>query len=194
MRNSECTDTSQEQKKTGYSTLSFFCLSLLFAALLAACNAEHDLSKMQPYEGPLMEASDVETLYSDSARVRVRLTAPLEQQMENQDLHFPKGVYLEFFDKEGVKNSTLRGNSGVYVKEKNLYTVTGNVVIIDLQENKTLNTEELNWDPLKQQIFTDKFVTITTQEEILKGEGLDAQQDFSSYQIRKPTGTFSVPQ
>jgi hypothetical protein len=57
-----------------------------------------------------------------------------------------------------------------------------------------MNTEELNWVPAKQKIFTDKFVTIQTKEEVLKGQGLEAKQDFSSYRILKPTGTFPITQ
>jgi hypothetical protein len=55
-----------------------------------------------------------------------------------------------------------------------------------------LSTEELNWDPQKQIVFTDKFVVIETPTEILKGEGLEANQNFTKYKILKPTGVFSI--
>jgi LPS export ABC transporter protein LptC len=72
--------------------------------------------------------------------------------------------------------------------------VRGNVIVKSLDKGQTLNTEELNWKPETKTVYTEKFVTITTAEEILKGEGLDAAQDLSRYKIRKPTGVFPLKQ
>jgi hypothetical protein len=72
--------------------------------------------------------------------------------------------------------------------------VRGNVIVRNLQKGETLNTEELSWKPETKKIFTEKFVTITTADEILKGEGLDAMQDMTHYRIRKPLGVFSLKQ
>ena len=66
------------------------------------------------------------------------------------------------------------------------------MVVKNLQKKETLNTEELHWDRTKQEVFTDKFVRIETPTEILTGQGLRANQDFSRYRILKPTGIFTV--
>jgi len=44
----------------------------------------------------------------------------------------------------------------------------------------------------EQKIYTDKFVRITTATEILTGEGMEANQDFSSWVILKPRGTIAL--
>lgn len=183
-------------KKTGHSTLSFLSYLLFFGSVFfLACNTnDNDINKIAPYTGPMMETDNIETLYTDSARIKVRLTAPKQQTMENGDQHFPKGVYIEFYNEKEIKSSTLKANSGIYNKEKDLYTVTGNVIIIDSLKSQKMNTEELNWIPAKQKINTDKFVTIQTKEEVLKGQGLEAKEDLSSYRILKPTGTFPITQ
>jgi LPS export ABC transporter protein LptC len=122
------------------------------------------------------------------------MTAPREEQMENEDMLYPKGVYFEFYDEKQVRSSTLRANAGVFNKAKQLYTVTGNVVIVDSVKAQTMNTEELHWDPAKQLIYTDKFVTIQTKKEVLKGEGLEAKEDFSNWRILKPKGILPINQ
>ena len=35
--------------------------------------------------------------------------------------------------------------------------------------------------PEKEKFFTDKFITIKTDNELHKGEGMESNQDFSSY-------------
>ena len=60
----------------------------------------------------------------------------------------------------------------------------------NLEKKQQLNTEELFWTPATMKIFTEKFVTIKLENEVLYGTGLDATQDLSTYTIRKPQGEF----
>ena len=146
---------------------------------------------IETYQGPVMEVDNIETLYSDSTVLRIRLKAPKQIELQNGDREFPNGVYVEFFDEKGKKTSNLKANSGVYYKEQNSYKVTGNVIIKNLVEEKTMKTEELNWFPATKKVSTEKFIRIETPDQILTGEGLDAAEDFSNYKIRKPTGIFT---
>jgi hypothetical protein len=60
--------------------------SLLLAAALVGCQAKEKEAKPVVYTGPLIETDNVVTLLSDSARLHVRLTSPLEQRFENSDI------------------------------------------------------------------------------------------------------------
>ena len=172
-----------------------FALSLPGVLLaVASCGPTKDPDKEKKYTGPIMETANVHTLYSDSARVKIKLNSPLQQQFENGDGIYPKGLDLTFLDDQGRVTTTLRANYGKYDKGTDSYRVRGNVVVRNLEKNQTLNTEELRWDKQKQQIKTDKFVKIRTADEILTGTGLEANQDFSRYKILKPSGVFSVKQ
>lgn len=184
----------QALRKDSSRLLSFhFCIAICFTLLVACKEEKTDPAKFKVYTGPLMEVDSVETWYSDSARLKIKMTAPKQLLLESGDRDFPKGVYVIFYDETGkIVNATLQGNHGHFSKEKNMYTVTGNVIVVNKKENSTVNTEELNWSQITRKIYTDRFVTIQTPNEILKGEGLDAEQDFSRYSIRKPTGIFSV--
>jgi len=147
---------------------------------------------MKTYDGPVIELRDIETLYSDSAILRIKLRAPLEYEFQNGDRTFPEGLNLIFYTEYGEISSTLRSNHGKFEKKTGIYNVTGNVIIKNKLENEQLNCEELNWIPAEERIFTDKFVRIETPKEILMGEGLDANEDFSKYTILKPTGIFTI--
>ncbi|MFL5729820.1 MAG: LPS export ABC transporter periplasmic protein LptC [Cytophagaceae bacterium] len=158
---------------------------------ISSCNPEK-VEELQPYKGALIEVDQVETIYTDSSRLKIRLKAPKEFEYENGDREFPKGVDIDFFDENQVKSSTLTANAGKYSKEKNVYTVTGNVIIRNLQKGESLKTEVLNWNPLTQKVFTEENVTIQTQEDILWGKGLDADDRFEHYKIRHPQGEMSI--
>lgn len=170
--------------------LGFFTLLLA----LFSCGDNADVADVSPYEGPLLEVENMVTLYSDSARVRVKVEAQKQLEFENGDSEFPEGLYVEFYDKDQKISSTLKADYGYYTKAENLYKATGDVEVNSYEKDQKLNTEELFWKQDKEEIYTDKFVRIETAEEILLGEGLTATQDFSSYRILKPTGELSIEQ
>ena len=169
-------------------------LLFIVSALLMISCAKKQIEQIIPYNGPLIEVDSVVTLYSDSAVLRVKLKAPKEFEYQNGNREFPKGVDIEFYNEHGVKSSTLVANTGYYNKEKEIYTVRGDVVIKSLLENKKMNTEELHWNPRIDKIYADTnvFVRIETPEEILTGKGLITNQQFTKYKILKPKGIFTV--
>ncbi len=97
---------------------------------------------------------------------------------ENGNQEFPEGFYIEFFDPDGTKTATIKANQGKYSKKDNLYTATEEVVVTNLVEETKLETELLNWNPEKHEVFTDRYVEITTDGSVLMGEGLTALGGF----------------
>ena len=51
-----------------------------------------------------------------------------------------------------------------------------------------LETEFLNWNEREEIIFSEEFVRITTGNQVIMGEGFEADQSFSNYRITKVTG------
>jgi LPS export ABC transporter protein LptC len=156
-----------------------------------ACNT-NEVSQPIEYTGPHREAEQVELFYSEDQKIKIKMLADLVYEFENGDREFPEGIYMEFFDEEGAISSKLRANHAYFFKKDNLWKAVGKVEVINLDKNEQLNTEELFWRPQKEEIFTESFVTIRMQKEIIYGEGLEARQDLSSYTIKKPQGEFTV--
>lgn len=166
-------------------------LFLLGMLMLSACN-QSETSVPVEYEGPLSEAENVKMQYAEKDRVKVVLTAAKILEFANGDEEFPEGIYIEFYDELGNKTSTLRANDAYYFKEENKWRGRGNVEVINMQKQEQLNTEELFWTPTDKKIFTDKFVTIKLQSEVIYGTGLEAKEDLSDYRIKDPSGDFTV--
>jgi LPS export ABC transporter protein LptC len=161
---------------------------------LTGCDQE-EVARIEIYEGPLLEVDSVTTLWSDSAVVRIKLIAKKQYEYEGGDRSFPDGVYIEFFDKDGNRTSSLRADRGYFTKTDNLYKADGDVEVINFENNEKLNTEELFWKPDDKKIYTDKFVKIETDGQLVTGDGLTANQDFSNYKIINPKdGYFTLDQ
>jgi LPS export ABC transporter protein LptC len=171
---------------------SFMRTKIVFILLFAfACN-QAELKEPLIYDGPARIGEDVELYYTENNQVKVKMIAALIYEFENGDNEFPKGIYLEFFNEFGKLESTLRANEAYYFKKEDQWRGRGKVEVKNLEKNEQLNTEELFWKPAQEKIFTDKFVTIRQQADVIYGQGLEAKQDMSDYTIKKPEGEFAV--
>lgn len=171
-------------------------LSLLLAlSILIACNSvvENPVPKVK-YTGPTMQSGNITTLYSDSARLKIKLQAKLQWQYENGDAEYPKGINLTFYDRNQQISSTLRANYAKYDKQRDSYFARGNVVVNNVEKGETMKTEELHWNKVKRQIHTDKFVSIQTKNDIIQGNGLISDDGFVHWKILNVTGSFIVEQ
>lgn len=141
---------------------------------------------MEEYTGPLFESDDVEIILSDSTVVKVIMSGKKQLQHQNGDIEFPEGIKVVFYDRFGETISELTAQHGFKSADENVYRGRGDVYVKNLKKKETLSTEELFWNPETEQIYTDKFVTIETDEELILAEGMKAPQDFSTYELIKP--------
>jgi len=168
------------------------CLFLAFLGFFSCEESANKNTEILEYEGPFQEAEDLVMLYSETAQVKIRLTTKRLWEYENGDREFPEGIFMEFFDEKGNISSTLRADEAYFYKAENKWRGRGDVEIRSKENNQQLDTEELFWKPAEQIMYTDKFVTIIDNEEIMTGTGMRAAQDFSWYGFGDPEGTFSI--
>jgi LPS export ABC transporter protein LptC len=168
---------------------------LFFIAFLVAC--ENDIKTIRlltsPENAPVETSVNNELLYSDSAQLKIKLIAPLMNRFESDHnyLELPKGVDVTFYNDTMGVSSRLTANYAIRYLDNGTMEARNNVVVTNVNGDR-LNTEHLIWDEVQQKIYTNAKVVITTADEVLKGEGLESNRDFSVYKILKPTGSFSV--
>ncbi|MCF8309729.1 MAG: LPS export ABC transporter periplasmic protein LptC [Bacteroidales bacterium] len=141
---------------------------------------------------PHQKAEDIELLYSEYGDLIFKLTSPHVKiyQGEEPRMIFPEGMKVIFFDSTGNNiRSRLTADYGIKYDKKKKMIAKKDVVVKNLEKNERLNTEKLIWDQRKSKIYTDKFVTITTEDEVLYGEeGMESDESFDSWVIKKPKG------
>ncbi len=174
-----------------YLALLFLC-SIVSPAIIS-CEEKKETKEFIEYFGPVLNVDNLAISYSDSGRVKVKMSTAKQLKYANLDEKYPKAVYVNFLNRDGVEYSSLRGDSGKFFKDKNLYLVQGNVFFYNRLYNQSMASEELYWNPVTKKVYSDKKVTIKTpRESIVASGGMDATEDFSRYSLRRPKGTFMV--
>lgn len=166
--------------------------TLLIGSLFVACKKEEEAKEPFEYTGPIAETSNLNINFSDSGRTVVKLKTAKQLRFQNEDEVYPKAVYVNFIDETGVEYSSLRGDSARFLRKDNLYKIMGNVFFYNRKAQQSLGTELLFWSPRERRIYTDEKVKINTPTRQIQGVGMEADQDFTKYTIRCPTGIFEV--
>lgn len=179
--------------KTGYKTLLF---GLFIAFLFQSCDMSVEKEKVEKILSDTLfteQAENVEMHYSDSGTLKAIIYAPtLERHpVEEPFTVFDKGVTSYFYGPSGKVENSIKSNYGISYDSKKIVELRNDVRVVNTQQEK-LNTDKLIWDQNTGKIHTDAFVKITTPENIIFGEGFEANQDFSEYRIFKVKGTISV--
>jgi len=176
---------------------SFKIIKLVsFCMLSMSCTNNKDhIKQIKDYES-LQEdrASDVTILYSEKALVKANLFASEFVRNENARPPFTelrKKVRVFFYDDQKKIKSTL------YAKYARMYEHNKNVIIRDSivvinQKGEQLKTEELVWNEQLRKFFTNKPVQIKTAAQMIYGNGLEANEDFSYYQITQIKGIVNL--
>ena len=142
---------------------------------------------------PIETIKDAEIIYSDSSKVRLTLFAKLMNRYKNDKeyIEIKDGLRVQFFDANGKKESELLSDYGIIDQENDIMKAQKNVVVRNIYGD-ILESESLNWNQSTNEIFTEDMVKITTKNEIIFGEGLVSNQDFTKYSIKKIKGTLSI--
>ncbi|MEQ9262052.1 MAG: LPS export ABC transporter periplasmic protein LptC [Owenweeksia sp.] len=171
---------------------------MALATMLFLYSCENDINEVknvtQDQKIPLEIQENLELIYSDSSFTKMELKAPLAEnypQLDEPEMVFPKGIKVRFFDAYGKEDSRLKADYAIHYANKRLWHAVGDVVVVN-KKGEQLNTEELYWDEKKELIYSEVFVKITTDDEIIMGEGFEADQNFTNYTISKVTGQITI--
>ena len=172
----------------------FVSIALFTVALVGCENDMATVNKLSStLEAQVETGQEIEMLYSSEARVRARLVGPQVKRHNTREpyMEFDKGLVVYFYDDSMVQTSRLTANYGRVDEGSNDMVVRDKVEVINAK-NETLTTEELVWNNKTRRITSDKFVKIQTADEIIYGDGLDANEDMTNYRIKKIRGSIRL--
>lgn len=143
---------------------------------------------------PVLEASDVTTIISDSGIIRYRIKAQSWKIYDKADTpywDFQEGIYLEKFNTDLEADATVEADYAHYNETEQLWTLRGNVKAVNL-EGERFETPMLYWDQRKESIYSDSSIVITRDASIIKGVGFRSNQSLTRYTILRPTGIIPI--
>ena len=176
---------------------TFVLYSLVFVLMGCSSNSLEEIDNISE-KGKVLPMTSSENLvlnFSDSGIVKVIIKTPLIERYvggegKSYDL-MSKGLIIEFLDSLGAIESTVKSNYAIYYPKKELLELTNDVQVSNALGDK-LNSEHLVWNSKTKRVNSDDFVKFTTQDEIIYGDGFEANQDLTDYTMNHIKGIISV--
>ena len=142
---------------------------------------------------PVEAGKDIEVIYSDSGFVKIKLNAPEMRRFQGEKpyMEMQKGVKVLFYDSALNIKSELSAEYAISYEKEKIMEAWNKVEVVNEKKEK-LNTEHLIWNEREAKIYTNEFVKITTGKEIIYGNGLESNQNFTKYKITNIKGTISL--
>lgn len=144
--------------------------------------------------GPSQESWNVTTVISqadsgtDTSRTRLIISADYVEWVEEEDNFFQllqgidNKVEVEIYDSSGTLSAMVEAQRVSYYESETRFVAEGEVVV-QTSDDRTLVSEWIEWKEDDRLLRTDRYVQITTPDEVVSGTGLEASEDLSSYQI-----------
>src|ERR1700722_364196 len=184
----------------------FFLLLLTAVTGFAACQDKAKKAVVYArHPIPPEEADSVVSFLSEGgmdkgvleAKIKGKLSAPYMQRFQRSDspyTEFPRTLHVDFYqdsvtmNQKPVIESKLDALYGKYLSTQNKVYLRDSVVVRNVLKGDTVHCQDLWWDNKTERFSTDKPVRIYTKDKVLFGTGMDADQNFRWYNIRKLTG------
>ncbi len=178
----------------------YLSLAVVVLLALAQTSCIHNTNKeLQTVEAQQEMASfgakDLHTIVTDSGYYKYEFETPQLAQYDNVEepyIDFPVGLKFKMYGNSGtIVKTRIRCNNAKYYNETAIWELNNDVEAVT-EKNDILSTEQLFWDTKEHRIYSEKFVKITTQNQIITGYGFESDEKLSKYEIKRPGGEIEV--
>lgn len=140
----------------------------------------------------MMVSYGVNTLVSDSGVIKYKIVT--ERWDVNTVKHptrwtFEKGIFMEQFDEKFHVEAYVQADTAWYYDQLKLWELRGRVRIRNVN-GLVFTSEELYWDGMKHELYSNKFSRVVTPERTLQGTYFRSDERMTRYTVSNSKGSF----
>lgn len=141
----------------------------------------------------MMTSYGVNTLISDSGVIKYKIVT------ERWDVNtvknpsrwtFDKGIFLEQFDEKFHVKAYIQADTAWYYDQQKLWELRGRVRVRNVN-GLVFRSEELYWDGMTHELYSNCFSQLVTPERTLQGTCFRSDERMTHYSVTNSKGSFS---
>jgi LPS export ABC transporter protein LptC len=169
-----------------------FVLLIIAAQLILSCENRIDsIPKSDLLTLPSLTVKDFETVFTDSGLLQLVLKSPLMKKYDNVSSpysEFSDGIRVIFYDGHTESVASVTAKYARYTENDKTWELKDSVVVVN-ESNDMLETEVLFWNQEKDLIYTDRFVKISNDDQVMQGFGFESDSHLRRRKIKKVSAT-----
>ena len=140
----------------------------------------------------VMTTYGVNTLISDSGVIKYKIVTERwdVNTVKNPNCWtFEKGVFFEQFDQQFHVEAYVQADTAWYFDQKKLWHLRGRVRIRNIN-GLLYESEELFWDGIRHELYSNVFSKVTTPERSMEGTYFLSDEHMTHYTVSNSKGSF----
>jgi len=170
---------------------------LLLVTLFMACEdaKEHTAAAIHERDSvSVMTSYGVNTLISDSGVIKYRIVTErwdVNTVRKPTRWEFMKGIFFEQFDQQFHTEGHIQADTAWYYDQLKLWKLRGRVRIRNVN-GLVYTSEELYWDGLRHEFYSNVFSKVVTPERTLQGTCFRSDEHMTHYSVSNSKGSFTT--
>ena len=153
-------------------------------------------------EAPIQLVRNMFAVQTEDGRTMMRVEAPLVKRFDDDTSTyevFPEGLAVYGYDSLGRMESIIIADEAKHVKMKGwrrdegeTWSAFGNVVLHNVIEQQTLETDTIYWDHSTGEVFTDCYVRMYSPSGFMQGYGMRTDDRVKNAILHNPFDSYGI--
>jgi len=148
---------------------------------------------------PLQVVDSLYLVQTNKGQVQMRVFAPIMERYETAAEsyeNFPKGINVYAYKEDGILESTIVADEAYHDNtkkgEQDIWKAYGNVVVKNIVNHETMETDTLYWDRKAQEIYTDCYIRMYSPKGFMQGYGMRSDERARNAILLRPFNGYGV--
>lgn len=177
-------------------------LAIIFviASIVVSCKGKFERTEGKLGEAPLQRIDDMFAVESKNGKVSMRIEASVMEHYETDSLSydsFPEGLSVYGYTDEGLLESILVSKAAKHLSYKTggrneIWAAFGNVIVHNVINRQTMESDTIYWDQTTHEIYTDCYVKMYSPDGLMQGYGMRSDDRARNAILHNPFNGYAV--
>jgi len=180
--------------------LNLLAITTVIASFVVSCGGKPSKTSDPFADRPLQRVVGMFAVQTVTGDISMRVETSVMEHYEHDTVKvdkFPNGLSVYSYTPEGLLESIIISDEAKHTttsgpEASEVWAAYGNVVIHNVLNQQTMETDTLYWDQNKNEIFTDCYVKMYSPDGFMQGFGMRSDDHARNAILHKPFNGYGV--
>ena len=176
-------------------------ITFVVASIVVSCRSGiGEAERLDLSKTPTQRTFDVFAVQTQNGVVAMRMESPLMEHYDADTVSydaFPQGISVYGYSADGLLESIIVADDARHIVPKKsgqdeIWEAFGNVIMHNVLEQETMETDTIYWDQVKREIYTDCYVKLYSRQGFLQGFGMRSDDHVRNSILYRPFDGYGV--
>ncbi|MCR5350997.1 MAG: LPS export ABC transporter periplasmic protein LptC [Bacteroidales bacterium] len=176
-------------------------ITVVIASIVVSCQGQiGEADRLDLSKTPTQRMHDMFAVQTTNGRVSMRLESSLMEHFDTDTASFdtfPQGLSVFGYTEDGLLESVIVADNARHIVPKTrgrdeIWEAFGNVIMHNVIEQETMETDTIYWDQAKHELYTDCYVKIYSRQGFLQGFGMRSDDHVRNSILYRPFDGYGV--